>query len=67
MNVASHLDQWLDDVEEGIMTEAPEVAADLFERFLRSDTSVFDRLDDSGGSVVSLHSSLPLPGFRRGR
>lgn len=45
------LDAWLADVEEGLMEEAPEVAVELLERFLQSDTSIFHRVDDSGGSV----------------
>ncbi len=48
---ASRLGAWVEEVETGLLDERPGVAAELLEGFIRLDTKIFGRVDDSSGAV----------------
>ncbi len=48
---ARELDAWLDDVEHFLLAPAPDKAWKLIDRFIRSDAKIFERSDDSTGSI----------------
>ena len=48
---ARQLDTWLDELEEELLAVNPEVTLKLVDAFIRSDRRIFDRADDSNGSI----------------
>ena len=48
---ARQLNTWLDELEEALLAVHPETTLKLADAFIRSDRRIFDRADDSNGSI----------------
>ncbi len=54
------LESLLSDIETGLLESAPKQAFELFDKFLATTESVFNRVDDSGGSVGEVYRQAVL-------
>ena len=57
---ARGLEEFLDDIESGLLEHSPEHAFDLVDRFLATAESVLNRVDDSGGAVGEVYRQAVL-------
>jgi Family of unknown function (DUF6880) len=57
---ARELEEFLNDIESGLLEHSPEHAFDLVNRFLATAESVLNRVDDSGGAVGEVYRQAVL-------
>lgn len=57
---ARELEEFLDDIESGLLERSPEHAFDIIDRFLATAESVLNRVDDPGGAVGEVYRQAVL-------